>query len=73
MSTACAHAAGESKAQSLWRVKNYLGDCFRRWKARLGTPKAITDMARKPARILWYLIKHQTPYDPSCGSTPRKH
>lgn len=32
-------------AQSLWRAKNYLGDCFRRWKARLGTPKAITAMA----------------------------
>ncbi|HEU5070505.1 MAG TPA: IS110 family transposase, partial [Verrucomicrobiae bacterium] len=35
------------------------------WKARLGTPKAITAMAHKLARILWHLIKHRTPYDPT--------
>ena len=52
-------------AQSLWRSKDYLGDCFRRWKARLGTPKAITAMAHKLARILWHLLKYQQPYDPS--------
>jgi len=52
-------------AQSLWRSKDYLGDCFRRWKARLGTPKAITAMAHKLARILWHLVRFQVPYDPS--------
>lgn len=52
-------------AQSLWRAKNYLGDCFRRWKARLGTAKAITAMAHKLARIVWHLIKHRQPYDPT--------
>jgi transposase len=52
-------------AQSLWRAKSYLGDCFRRWKARLGTPKAITAMAHKLARIIWHMIKHRTPYDPT--------
>ena len=52
-------------AQSLWRAKNYLGDCFRRWKARLGTAKAITAMAHKLARILWHMIKHRAPYDPN--------
>jgi transposase len=52
-------------AHSLWRAKNYLGDCFRRWKARLGTAKAITAMAHKLARILWHLIKHRQPYDPT--------
>jgi hypothetical protein len=52
-------------AQSLWHSKDYLGDCFRRWKARLGTPKAITAMAHKLARIIWHLIKYRTPYDPS--------
>jgi transposase len=51
-------------AQSLWRSKDYLGDCFRRWKARLGTPKAITAMAHKLARILWRLMKHREPYNP---------
>jgi transposase len=52
-------------AQSLWRAKNYLGDCFRRWKARLGTAKAITAMAHKLARILWHMIKFNKPYDPN--------
>jgi len=52
-------------AQSLWHSHDYLGECFRRWKARLGTPKAITAMAHKLARIIWHLIKYRTPYDPS--------
>ncbi len=52
-------------AQSLWRAKNYLGDCFRRWKARLGTAKAITAMAHKLARIIWHMIKFNEPYDPT--------
>jgi transposase len=51
-------------AQALWQSKTYLGDCFRRWRARLGTPKAITAMAHKLARILWHLMKHREPYDP---------
>lgn len=51
-------------AQSLWRTEDYLGQCFRRWKARLGTPKAITAMAHKLARILWHLVKYQQAYDP---------
>lgn len=51
-------------AQSLWQSKTYLGDCFRRWKARLGTPKAITAMAHKLARILWHLLKYREAYDP---------
>jgi transposase len=52
-------------AQALWQSKTYLGDCFRRWKARLGTPKAITAMAHKLARILWHLFKHREAYDPT--------
>jgi transposase len=52
-------------AQALWQSKTYLGDCFRRWKARLGTPKAITAMAHKLARIIWHLLKYQQPYDPA--------
>ncbi len=31
----------------------------------LGTPKAITAMAHKLARILWHLLKYQEPYDPA--------
>ena len=50
-------------AQSLCRSKEYLGECFRRWKARLGSAKAISAMAHKLARILWHMIKHRQPYD----------
>jgi transposase len=52
-------------AQSLWHSKDYLGDCFRRWKARLGTPKAITAMAHKLARVIWHRIKYRLPCDPA--------
>jgi len=51
-------------AQSLWQAKNYFGDLFRRWKARLGSPKAITAMAHKLARILWHLLKFKQPFNP---------
>ena len=34
-------------------ANDYLGEMRCRWKARLGTPKAITAMARKLARILY--------------------
>jgi transposase len=51
-------------AQSLGRSQDYLGECFRRWKARLGTPKAITAMAHKLARIIWHMLKHRQAYDP---------
>lgn len=32
-------------AQCLNKAQNYFGDRYRRWKARWGTPKAITAMA----------------------------
>jgi len=51
-------------AQSLWQAKNYFGDLYRRWKARLGAPKAITAMAHKLARILWHLLKYKQPFNP---------
>jgi transposase len=51
-------------AQSLWRAQNYFGDLYRRWKARLGSPKAITAMAHKLARVLWHLLKFKQPYNP---------
>ena len=51
-------------AQSLWQAKNYFGDLYRRWKARLGSPKAITAMAHKLARILWHLLKFKQPFHP---------
>jgi len=51
-------------AQGLSSAKNYFGDLYRRWKARLGTPKAITAMAHKLARILWHLFKHREAFNP---------
>ena len=52
-------------AQSLWHAQNYFGDLYRRWKARLGGPKAITAMAHKLARILWHLLKHKEAFNPA--------
>lgn len=49
-------------AQTLWRAQNYFWDLYRRWKARLGSPKAITAMAHKLARILWHLVKFTEPF-----------
>jgi len=39
-------------AQSPWQAKNYFGELYRRWRARLGGPKAITAMAHKLAHPL---------------------
>jgi transposase len=50
-------------ASSLHRNKSYLGDKYRRLRARLGAPKAITAMAHQLARIIWTLINRQVPFD----------
>jgi transposase len=50
-------------AQNLGRAQNYFGDLYRRWKARLGAPKAITAMAHKLARVLWHLLKFKQEFD----------
>jgi transposase len=50
-------------AQGLTRAENYFGDLYRRWKARLGGPKAITAMAHKLARVLWHLLKYKQAFD----------
>ena len=50
-------------ASSLHRDKSYLGDEYRRLRARLGAPKAITAMAHQLGRIVWALISHQVPFD----------
>lgn len=51
-------------AQELHKAQNCFGDLYRRWKARLGTPKAITAMAHKLARILWHLFKYRQAFNP---------
>lgn len=50
-------------AQSLHRAENYFGDLYRRWRARLGAPKAITAMAHKLARVLWHMLKYKVAFD----------
>ena len=52
-------------ATSLHHNKTQLGECFRRLRARLGAPKAITAMAHKLARIIWHLVAHRVGYDES--------
>lgn len=50
-------------AQALHHEKGYLGNQFRRLKARLGAPKAITAMAHKLSRIVFHLLTTKQPYD----------
>jgi transposase len=52
-------------AQNLQRSQSALGDYYRRMKARLGAPAAITASAHKLARIIHHLIKHRCPFDAS--------
>ena len=44
--------------QALHRSHSSLGDYFRRKRARLGTPQAITATAHKMARIIYHLVTH---------------
>jgi transposase len=50
-------------ASSLHHDKSYFGDKYRRLRARLGAPKAVTAMAHQLARIIWTLITRQLPFD----------
>ena len=49
--------------QPLYRSHTSLGDYFRRKRARLGTPQAITATAHKMARIIYHLVTHHVLYD----------
>ena len=52
-------------AQSLHRSQTYLGNYYRRMRAKLGTPKAITAAAHKLARIVYHLLTNQQTYQES--------
>jgi transposase len=52
-------------AQSLFRSQSWLGHYYRRMRARLGAPKAITAAAHKLARILFHLLTTRQAYDES--------
>jgi transposase len=50
-------------AQGLHRSQSFLGNYFRRMKARLGTPKAITATAHKLARIVYHMVTTRQEFD----------
>jgi transposase len=50
-------------AQSLSRSRSILGAYFRRMRAKLGAPEAITATAHKLARIIYHLLTTHEPYD----------
>ena len=52
-------------AQSLHHSKSALGDFYRRMRAKLGAPKAITAAAHKLARIIFHLVTAGQEFDDS--------
>ena len=50
-------------AWSLSRSYSELGDFYRRMRARLGAPKAITALAHKLARIIYHMLSTREAYD----------
>jgi transposase len=49
-------------AMTLWRSKTYLGAKFKRLRANLGAPKAITAMAHNLARLVYRMLKYGQDY-----------
>ena len=49
--------------QGLHRSNTFLGDYFRRMKARMEDPKAMTATAHKLARIVYHMVTTQQEYD----------
>jgi transposase len=58
-------AALRLAAQTLHKSHSYLGAYYRRMRARLGAPQAITAAAHKLARVVYHLISTRTAYDES--------
>jgi transposase len=50
-------------ANALFRSQSPLGDFFRRMRAKLGAPKAITAAAHKLARIVFHMLSTSQAYD----------
>ncbi len=57
-----AAAAFRLAAYGLFNSKSALGAYYRRQRARLGSPKAITATAHKIARIFYEMLKTRTEY-----------
>ena len=60
-------ARGLRRGPTLLRFRSptALGEFFRRKRARLGTPKAVTATAHKLARIIYHLVTRHVLYDDS--------
>ena len=56
-------------ANALYKSHSWLGDFFRRLRAKLGAPKAITAAAHKLARITFHLLRTRQPYNESIFAT----
>ena len=52
----------ELAAFGLYKSKSFLGAMFRRLKAKIGAPKAITAVAHKLARLIYFLITNGIQY-----------
>jgi transposase len=50
-------------ANALHRSQSWLGHYYRKMRARLGAPKAITATAHKLARIVFHMLTTKQPYD----------
>jgi transposase len=63
-----ANLAFRLAAQSVTRSQSAVGAFYRRLKAKLGAPKAITATARKIAVIVYHMLKDRQPYrDPGAS------
>ena len=61
-------------AQTLARSKSALGAFYRRLRARLGPQKAINAAAHKIARMIYFTLKYQRPYqDPGPDAYSERH
>ena len=61
-------------ATTLYRSHSALGDYFRRLRAKLGSPAAITAAAHKLARILFAMLRDRRSFDPQLlGVLNEKH
>lgn len=59
-------------AHTLHRSQTYLGAYYRRMRARLGAPKAITAAAHKLARIVFHLLTTNQSFDESIFAADEK-
>ena len=61
-------------AQSLHHSQSYLGHFYRRMRAKLGAPKAITATAHKLARIIYHMVTAGQEYHETvCAQNEMQH